>query len=143
MFEGLRKAISSLWAESNVFKSIIIATLFFFTAVAASLLVVYGRILLGIIFPIIMIVAKLVIGILFHKRGYVKKVKETAPKEYYTVRRVKRIMCGGLLTGFGGLLALQVLYGPLPHIHSWILYLSLFVVGVLMTDTLERSLRKK
>ena len=142
MFERLKKTIGSLWAESNVFKSIIIATLFFFMVVGAFFLIVYGHILLGISFSIILIISRLIVGILFHKLGYVKKAKELAPKQYSRVRRVQIIVGGGLFTGFAVLTALRVLYEPLPYPHSLVLFLILIIVGAIMSDILRETIRR-
>jgi hypothetical protein len=141
MFDGLRKTISSLWAESKVFKSIIIAAFFLFMAVAVSLLVVHGYTLLGVSFSILVIIASLVVGIILRKLGYVEKAKELAPKQYSNVRRVQIVVCGGLLTGFAILTALRVLHGPLPYPQSLLLFLLLIVVGAIISDMLARTLR--
>lgn len=142
MFEKLRKAISSLWAESNVFKSIIIAALFLFMAVAVSLLVVHGHVLLGISFSILVIICRLIAEIFLRKAGYVEMTKELAPKQYSNVRRLQQIVCGGLLTGFAILFVLRVLYGSLPSPHSLILFLSLTAVGAIMSDILGKALSR-
>ena len=141
MFEKLKKTISSLWAESKVFKSIIIAAFFLVMAVVISLLVVHGRILLGISFSIIVIIGRLVVGIILRKLGYVETMKELAPKQYFNVRRVECIVGGGLLTGLGILFALRLLYGPLPYPQSLLLFLLLIVVGAIISDILGRTFR--
>lgn len=141
MFERLKKTISSLWAQSKVFKSIIIAALFLFMAIVISLLVVHGHILLGISFSIIVIVGRLIVGIILRKLGYVKTMKQLAPKQYSSVRRVQCVVGGGLFTGFAVLTGLRVLYGPLSYPQSLLLFLSLIVVGAIMGDILGRTLR--
>ncbi|MGD2066123.1 MAG: hypothetical protein PVI43_03005 [Candidatus Bathyarchaeota archaeon] len=141
MFEKLKKAISSLWAESKIFKSIIIATSFFLMTVAASLLVMYGRVLLGISFSIILIIGKVVTGIILHKRGYVNGAKELAPKHYSIVRRVQIIVGGGLLTSLGIPFIFQVVYGPIQYSDPLILFLILFTVGAITGDSLGRTFK--
>jgi len=141
MFERLKKTICSLWAESKVFKSIIIAALFLFLAIVISLLVVHGHVLLGISFSIIVIIGRFIVGIILHKLGYVETMKELAPKQYSRIRRVQCIVGGGLFTGFAVLTALRVLYGSLPYPQSLLLFLILIVVGAIMSDMLGRTLR--
>ena len=141
MFEKLKKATSSLWAESNVFKSIIIAAFFSLMVVAVSLLVVYGHILLGISFSIIVLIGRLIVGIILRRGGHVERAKEFAPKQYSIVRRVQIIVCGGLFTSLGILFILRVIYGPFQYSDSLTLFLTLFAVGAITGDILGRTLR--
>ena len=141
MFEKFKKTISSLWAESKVFKSIIIAAFFLVIVVAVSLLIVRGYILLGTSFSILVIISRLVVGIILRKLGYVEKAKEIAPKQWSNVRRVQIIVGGGFLTGLGILFPLRVLYGLLPYPQSLLLFLLLIIVGAIMSDVLGRTLR--
>ena len=110
-------------------------------AVAIFLSTVYVRILLGISFSILLIVARLVFGYVARKKGYVEKAKELSPKHYSYVRRVRYMVGGGLLTGFAILTTLTVLYGPLPYAHSFLLFLILIVVGAIIGDIVGRKLR--
>ena len=141
MFEKLKKTTSSLWAQSKVFKSIIIAAFFLFMIIVTSLLVVHGHVLLGTSFSIIVIIGRLIVGIILRKLGYGEKAKELAPKQYSSVRRVQVVVGGGLFIGFAVLTALRVLYGPLPYPQSLLLFLILIVVGAIMSDILGRTLR--
>lgn len=141
MFEKLKKAISSLWAESNVFKSIIIAAFFSLIVVAVSFLIAYGDSLLGISFSILVIVGRLIAGIILRRGGHVERAKELAPKQYSIVRRVQIIVCGGLVTSLGVLFILRVLYGPLQYSDSLTLFLTLFAVGAITGDILGRTFR--
>lgn len=88
-------------------------------AVPIFLLTVYARILLGISFPILLIIARLVFGYVARKEGYVKKAKELSPKYYYYARRVECIVGGGLLTGFTTMTIWRLLIDhPLLHTPS-------------------------
>ena len=141
MFEKLKKTINSHWARSKAFKIIIITAFFLFMAIAIFLSTVYVRILLGISFAILVIIARLVFGYVARKEGYVEKAKEFSPKHYFYVRRAECIVCGGLFTGFAILTTLTVLYGPLPYPHSFLLFLILIAVGAIIGDIVGRKLR--
>lgn len=141
MIERLKKAIDSYWARSKAFRIIIITVFFLFMAVPIFLLTVYARILLGISFSILLIIARLVFGYVARKEGYVEKAKELSPKYYYYARRVEVIVCGGLFTGFAILTTLRVLLGPLPSPHSFLLFLTLIVVGAYIGDKVGRKLK--
>jgi len=110
-------------------------------AVPIFLLTVYARILLGISFSILLIIARLVFGYVARKEGYVEKAKELSPKYYYYARRVECIVGGGLFTGFAILTTLRVLFGPLPYPHSFLLFLILIAVGAYIGDIVGRKLR--
>ena len=140
MIERLKKAIDSYWARSKAFRIIIITAFFLFMAVPIFLLTVYARIHLGISFSILLIIARLVFGYVARKEGYVEKAKELSPKYYYYARRVEVIVCGGLFTGFAILTTLRVLFGPLPSPHSFLLFLTLIVVGAYIGDKVGRKL---
>ena len=109
--------------------------------IVISLLVVHGHILFGVSFSIIVIIGRLTVGIILHKLGYVKTMKEIAPKQYSSVRRMQVVVGGGLFTSLAVLTTLRVLYGPLPNPQSLLLFLSLVVVGAIMSDILGRTLR--
>lgn len=142
MFEKLKKTIDSHWARSKAFKIIIITAFFLFMAIAIFLSTVYVRILLGISFSILVIIARLVFGYVARKEGYVEKAKELSPKHYSYVRRVECIVCGGLFTGFAILTTLTALYGPLPYPQSFLLFLILIAVGAIIGDIVGRKLRR-
>ena len=110
-------------------------------AVPIFLLTMYARILLGVSFSILLIIARLVFGYVARKEGYVEKAKELSPKYYYYARRVECIVGGGLFTGFAILSTLTVLFGPLPYPHSFLLFLILIAVGAYVGDTVGRKLR--
>jgi|GEM_PF-2808067 len=141
MIERLKKAIDSYWVRSKAFRIIIITVFFLFMAVPIFLLTVYARILLGISFSILLIIARLVFGYVARKEGYVEKVKELSPKYYYYARRVECIVGGGLFTGFAILTTLRVLYGPLPYPQSFLLFLILIAVGANVGDKVGRKLK--
>jgi membrane glycosyltransferase len=130
---------------SKAFKVMIVVTFFLFV-IAIFLLTWYARILLGISFSIFLIIARLVVGYVARKEGYVEKAKERmhakelSPKYYYYARRVKVIVGGGLLTGFAILTTLRVLYGPLPYLQFLLLFLALIVVGANVGDIIGRKL---
>ena len=140
MMDKLKKAIDSYWARSKAFRIIIIAAFFLFLAVPIFLLTVYARVHLGISFSILLIIARLVFGYVARKEGYVEKAKELSPKYYYYARRVEVIVCGGLFTGFATLITLTVLFGSLPSPHSFLLFLTLIVVGAYIGDKVGRKL---
>ena len=100
----------------------------------------YARVLLGISFSILLIIARLIFGYVARKEGYVEKAKELSPKYYYYARRVEVIVCGGLFTGFATLITLTVLFGSLPSPHSFLLFLTLIVVGAYIGDKVGRKL---
>jgi membrane protein implicated in regulation of membrane protease activity len=141
MINRLKKAGGSFWARSKAFRIIIITAFFLVMAVPIFLLTVYARIHLGISFSILLIIARLVFGYVARKEGYVEKAKELSPKYYYYARRVEVIVCGGLFTGFAILITLTVLFGPLPYPHSFLLFLTLIVVGAYIGDKMARKLR--
>ena len=141
MIERLKKAINSYWVRSKAFRIIIITVFFLFMAVPIFLLTAYARILLGISFSILLIIARLVFGYVARKEGYVEKAKELSPKYYYYTRSVECIVGGGLFTGFAILTTLRVLYGPLPYPQSFLLFLILIAVGAYIGDTVGRKLR--
>jgi len=141
MIERLKKAIDSYWVRSKAFRIIIITAFFLFMTVPIFLLTVYARILLGISFSILLIIARLVFGYVARKEGYVEKAKELSPKYYYYARRVECIVGGGLFTGFAILTTLRVLFGPLPYPHSFLLFLILIAVGAYIGDIVGRKLR--
>ena len=137
----LKKAIGSYWAGSKAFRVMVITAFFLFMAVPIFLLTVYARILLGISFSILLIIARLVFGYVARKEGYVEKAKELSPKYYYYARRVECIVWGGLFTGFATLTILSVLLGPLPSPHSFLLFLTLVIVGAYISDKVGRKLK--
>jgi len=111
-------------------------------AVPIFLLTVYARILLGISFPILLIIARLVFGYVARKEGYVEKAKELSPKYYYYARRVECIVGGGLFTGFAILTTLRLLLGrPLSSPYFLWLFLTLIVIGAYIGDKVGRKLR--
>ena len=73
---------------SKAFKVMIVVTFFLFV-IAIFLLTWYARILLGVSFSILLIIARLVFGYVARKEGYVEKAKELSPKYYYYARRVR------------------------------------------------------
>ena len=139
--DKLKKAIDSYWARSKAFRLTVIVAFFVFMAVPIFLLTMYARILLGVSFSILLIIARLVFGYVARKEGYVEKAKELSPKYYYYARRVECIVYGGLFTGFAILTTLRVLLGPLPYPHSFLLFLILIAVGAYIGDTVGRKLR--
>ena len=141
MIERLKKAIDSYWVRSKAFRIIIITVFFLFMAVPIFLLTVYARILLGISFSILLIIARLVFGYVACKEGYVEKAKELSPKYYYYARRVEVIVCGGFLTGFTTMTIWRLLIDrPLPP-YSFLLFLILIVVGAYIGDKVGRKLK--
>jgi len=125
---------------SKAFKVMTVVAFFLFV-IAIFLLTWYARILLGISFSILIIIARLVFGYVARKEGYVEKAKELSPKYYYYARRVEVIVGGGLFTGFAILTTLRVLYGPLPYPQSFLLFLALIVVGANVGDIVGRKLK--
>jgi hypothetical protein len=129
MIERLKKAI-----DSKALKLIIIVTFFSFI-IPIFLITWYARILLGYSFRILIFIAILVWGYVARKEGYVKQV---SPK----YRRVQFIVSSGLLTGFAILIVLRVLLGrPLPSPFSFLLFLTLIVVGAYVGDKVGRKLK--
>jgi len=134
MINKLKKAINSYWARSKASRIIITVAFLVLMGVPIFLLYWHARLLLGHILDILIIIAILIFGYVARKEGYVKQVP---PK----IRRVEVIVCGGLLTGFGILTTLRVLFGPLPSPHSFLLFLTLIVVGAYASDKVGRKLR--
>ena len=141
MIERLKKAIDSYWARSKAFRIIIITAFFLVMAVPIFLLYWYARTLLGHSVDILIIIAILVFGYIARKEGYVERAKARSPKVFYYVRRVEVIVGGGLFTGFAILTTLRVLFGPLPYPHSFLLFLTLIVVGAYIGDKVGRKLK--
>ena len=110
-------------------------------AVVVFLSTWYVRILLGISFSILVLVARLVFGIVAHKTGYVEKVKAVSPKSYSNFRRVQCTVAGGFFTGFAILITLTELYGPIPYPDWLILFLILIAVGAIIFNRVGRKLR--
>jgi MFS family permease len=115
-------------------------------AVPIFLLTVYARTLLGPSVGILFIIAILVFGYITRKKGYVEKVKELSPKYYYkyyySARRVRFIVGGGLLTGFAILTLLRLLLGrPLPSPQGLLLFIILMVLGAYVSDIIGRKLK--
>ena len=135
MMDKLKKAIDSYWARSKAFRIMIIIAFFLFMAVPIFLLYWYARLLLGHSVNLLIIIAILVFGYVTRKKGgYVEQV---SPK----VRRLQCVVSGGLLTGFAILTTLRVLLGPLPYPHSFLLFLTLIIVGAYIGDKVGRKLR--
>jgi len=125
---------------SKAFKVMTVVTFFLFV-IAIFLLTWYVRILLGISFSILIIIARLVFVYVARKEGYVEKAKELSPKYYYYARRVQVIVGSGFFVGFAILTTLRVLYGPLPYPQFLLLFLALIVVGANVGDIVGRKLK--
>ncbi len=134
MMDKLKKAIDSYWARSKAFRIMIIIAFFLSMAVPIFLLYWYARLLLGHSVNLLIIIAILVWAYVARKKGYVKQV---SPK----YRRLQCVVCGGLFTGFAILTTLRVLLGPLPYPHSFLLFLTLIIVGAYIGDKVGRKLR--
>jgi len=135
------------WVRSKAFKVMIGVTFFLFFVVPIFLLTIYARILLGVSFSILLIIARLVFAYVARKKGYVEKAKERMhakelpPKYDYYARRVQVIVGGGLLTGFAILTTLRVLFGPLLSPHLFLLFIILIVLGAYVSDKVGKKLR--
>ena len=139
MIQKILERINSYWASSKAFRVLLITTFFLIMAVPIFLLTIYGRIILGISFSILLIIVRLVFGLIARKEGYVEKAKKSSPKAYYYTRLVQSIVGGGLLTGFSILTILTVFYGPLPYPHSFLLFLILVAIGAYIGYRLIRK----
>lgn len=129
MIQKIREGINSYWVRSKAFRVLLIIAIFFVIAVPIFILAIYGRIILGISFALLLIIVRLVFGFIARKEGYVEKAKKSSPQAYYYTRRVQYIVGGGLLTGFSILTILSAFYGPLPYPHSFLLFLILVTIG--------------
>lgn len=109
-------------------------------AVPIFLLTWHTRVLLGYSFSVLLIIVRLVFVYIARKEGYVEQFKQRSPKYYYYTRRAQCIVGGGLFTGFAIMLILSEFFGPLPSPHSFLLFLTLIIVGAYIGDKLGKKL---
>ena len=130
------------WVRSKAFKVMIGVTFFLFMVVPIFLLTIYARILLGVSFSFLLIIARLVFAYVARKKGYVEKVKELSPKYYYSARRVQVIVVSGVFAGIAILLLLKLLLGrPLSSLYFLWLFLTMIVIGAYIGDKVGKKLR--
>ncbi len=104
------------------------------------LLTWYARVLFGYSFLVIFIIARLVFWYIARKKGDVEQFKQRSPKHYYYARRVQCIVGGGLFTVFAIMLILSEFFGPLPSPQSFLLLLTLIIIGAVIGDKLGKKL---
>ena len=139
MIQTIRDTINSYWVSSRAFRVIVITAFLLVMAVPIFFLTIYTRVLFGISFVILLVIARLVFAYIAHKEGHVETAKNLSPKTYYYARRVQLIVGAGLLTGFSILTVLTVIYGPLPNPHSFLLFLILVAIGGYIGNIVERK----
>lgn len=140
MILGFKEAIASYWAMSKAFRVVTIVAFLVLIAVPIFLLTWYARVLFGYSFLVIFIIVRLVFWYIARKNGDVEQFKQLSPKHYYYARRVQCIVGGGFFTGFVIMLILSGFFSPLPSPHSFLLFLTLIIVGAYMGDKLGKKL---